>query len=42
MGMTAMARNDDKEVTHTVDVSLAVMGFRVFVEPEEPVENVCS
>ena len=40
MGMTAMARNDDKEVTHTVDVSLAVMGFRVFVEPEEPVENV--
>jgi hypothetical protein len=40
MGMTAMTRNDDKDVTHTVDVSLAVMGFRVVVEPEEPVANV--
>lgn len=40
MGIPAMARITDKEVDRNVDVALGVMGLRIEVEPEEPVENV--
>ena len=40
MEISAMARTRDREADRNVDVALGVMGFRVVVEPEEPVENV--
>jgi hypothetical protein len=35
-----MARMNEREIDRSVDVALGVMGFRIVVEPDEPVENV--
>ena len=40
MWMDDMARMNDREVDRHVDVALGVMGLRIIIEPDEPVENV--
>ena len=40
MGVSAMARINERDINRIVDDALGVMGFRIVVEPEEPIENV--